>query len=32
VTQADLEGKNAQFDTPSGFVQRIVDVDNVVTI
>jgi len=32
VTKEDLEGKNAEFDTHLGFVQRIAEVDNVVTI
>jgi len=32
VTEAELEGANAVFDTPSGFVQRSVEVDNVITI
>jgi hypothetical protein len=32
VTQQDLEGKNARFDTPLGFVERLAAVDNVVTI
>jgi len=32
VTEADLAGKNAVFDTPLGFVERMADVDNVVSI
>jgi len=32
VTQADLDGKNAVFDTPTGFVERAAVVDNVITI
>jgi len=32
VTEADLEGKNAQFDTPLGFVQRAAVVDNVISV
>jgi len=32
VTEAALEGKNATFDTPTGFVERAVEVDNVITV
>jgi hypothetical protein len=32
VTKADLEGTTAVFDTPLGFVQRMAQVDNVVSI
>jgi hypothetical protein len=32
VTQEDLESKNAEWDTPLGFVERMAVVDNVVTI
>jgi hypothetical protein len=32
VTEAELAGLNAVFDTPTGFVERAVDVDNVITI
>jgi hypothetical protein len=32
VTEADLEGKNAEWDTPAGFVERAAVADNVITI
>jgi len=32
VTEAGLEGKNAMFDTSTGFVERAVEVDNVITV
>jgi hypothetical protein len=32
VTEADIEGKNAEWDTPDGFVKRMTQVDNVITI
>jgi hypothetical protein len=32
VSQADLEGKNAEFTTPDGFMQRVVAVDKVVSV
>jgi hypothetical protein len=32
VTQEHIDGKNAVFDTPLGFVERMAKVDNVVTI
>jgi hypothetical protein len=31
VTEADLVGKHAVFDTPTGFVERAAVADNVIT-
>jgi hypothetical protein len=32
VTEADIANKNAVFDTPLGFVERMAEADNTVTI
>jgi len=32
VTEADLESTGAVFDTPTGFVERMAEVDNVITV
>jgi hypothetical protein len=32
VTQADLEGKNAQFTSPAVFADHCAQADNVITI
>jgi hypothetical protein len=31
VTEADIAGKNAEWDTPQGFVERAAAVDNVIS-
>jgi len=32
VTEEDIAGKNAEWDTPDGFVKRMAAVTNVITM